>query len=246
MSKKEKEKKQLIKHIKQDQCEAEEIAAAIKDGVVDLLELQSEATEGHFYPTLEKQVNDILNGRAPTPLHSTQQTLSDDCTAERPWREPTQADAPSEEIPSDVPQDEDTEICWPEDEPEQGEIVQSVAVGSAAEPAAQTAKAHSNKGMFKRPFSFRGRIRRLEYGITIIVVSLWMSFLSSIGEEVDYSLVWAVIYLLACWICFAQGCKRCHDQGRSGWWQLIPFFGFILLFVEGDQGENEYGDDPKH
>ena len=47
------------------------------------------------------------------------------------------------------------------------------------------------------------------------------------------------------WFAYAQGAKRCHDMGRSGWWQLIPFYVFVMLFVEGDHRENEYGPSPK-
>jgi len=33
--------------------------------------------------------------------------------------------------------------------------------------------------------------------------------------------------------------------GKSGWWQLIPLFPLILLFLEGHPGTNEYGSNPK-
>jgi len=59
-----------------------------------------------------------------------------------------------------------------------------------------------------------------------------------------------MIFLTYC--SFAIGCKRCHDRGRSGWFQLIvliPLVGQIWLFIElgllkGDEGENIYGPDP--
>ncbi len=50
---------------------------------------------------------------------------------------------------------------------------------------------------------------------------------------------------LIAWHEIAESVRRCHDVGRSGWWQLIPFYGFVLLFKGGDVGPNKYGADPK-
>jgi uncharacterized membrane protein YhaH (DUF805 family) len=36
-----------------------------------------------------------------------------------------------------------------------------------------------------------------------------------------------------------------HDVNKSGWFILIPIYGFILLFIAGTQGENNHGSDPK-
>lgn len=249
MSKTDKLKKDLLKNPQQYSAEA--IAQAIKDGVVTLYELRK-GTEGKFGPLLERQVGEILDGQASTAPTSARHTLPDNDTAERLRSEPTRADASSGETFGNAPQDKGIDINWPEDEPLQDEMVQLEDGDSASEPTAQTAKTPSNKGMFRRSFSFHGRIRRLEYGITFIVVSIWMTIIPTIItlDESIYSPVWIVICLLstilAYWILLAQGCKRSHDRGYSGWWQLIPFYPLVLLFGKGDQGENEYGDDPKN
>lgn len=47
------------------------------------------------------------------------------------------------------------------------------------------------------------------------------------------------------WLVAAQGTKRCHDLGKSGWTQLIPFYNLSLLFTDGAIGENSYGENPK-
>ncbi|MCM1296186.1 MAG: DUF805 domain-containing protein [Muribaculaceae bacterium] len=102
------------------------------------------------------------------------------------------------------------------------------------------------QGMFSHPFSFSGRIRRLEYfmsGILAYVYALLIGFLvgASGGNE-------GAMYLFlipAYWFIWAQGAKRCHDRGNSGWYQLIPFYGLWMLFGDGDEFENEYGPDPK-
>ena len=43
----------------------------------------------------------------------------------------------------------------------------------------------------------------------------------------------------------AQAVKRSHDLDNTGWYILIPFYGFWLLFAEGTRGNNKYGEDPK-
>jgi uncharacterized membrane protein YhaH (DUF805 family) len=97
--------------------------------------------------------------------------------------------------------------------------------------------------MFEAPFSFEGRIRRLEYGISIIMYTAcyFISFLLASA----ISPFFFVLMIPVIWFLWAQGAKRCHDRNNSGWYQLIPFYGLWMLFAEGDSGENYYGDDPK-
>src|SRR5690554_2333466 len=100
--------------------------------------------------------------------------------------------------------------------------------------------------MFKNPFSFEGRIRRTEYGISNIIyfacVAI-MNFIIAVSKGDAAILLIAYIPLL--WFLIAQGTKRCHDLGNSGWWQLIPFYSLWLLFQDGEYGKNEYGLNPK-
>jgi uncharacterized membrane protein YhaH (DUF805 family) len=42
----------------------------------------------------------------------------------------------------------------------------------------------------------------------------------------------------------AQGLKRCHDTGNSGWLQLIPGFFFWMMLAPGDPDRNKYGPSP--
>lgn len=102
--------------------------------------------------------------------------------------------------------------------------------------------------MFAHPFSFHGRIRRLEYGLSYIIYLVWYSF-ASVFSEGDGDGTGAIIYLVTLvpflWFILAQGCKRCHDRNNSGWYQIIPFYGLWMLFADGDIGENDYGPNPK-
>jgi len=102
--------------------------------------------------------------------------------------------------------------------------------------------------MFKNPFSFEGRIRRREYALTFVIyIAVYVLILGLIssGNAVG-SLAAIVIIIPAVWFVWAQGAKRCHDIGRSGWFQIIPFFPFVMLFSDGVAEVNEYGSNPKY
>lgn len=99
--------------------------------------------------------------------------------------------------------------------------------------------------MFKDPFSFYGRIRRTEYALTNIIYAIICFFVTILQENGTFGEWINITILLPLYLMISQGTKRCHDLGKSGWWQLIPFYGFIMFFGPGDYGPNEYGDNPK-
>jgi uncharacterized membrane protein YhaH (DUF805 family) len=104
--------------------------------------------------------------------------------------------------------------------------------------------------MFKNPFSFEGRIRRLEFGLGIIltyVVYFGAAFFFGLMSSEIGAAVLILGYIPLVWFRLAQAAKRCHDLGNSGWYQLIPIYNpFVLLFSEGDRNKNEYGSNPKY
>ena len=100
--------------------------------------------------------------------------------------------------------------------------------------------------MFSSPFSFQGRIRRKEYGLSIIIVYIYAIVIGNFVGAANGSD--GIIYLLLIpdyWFMWAQGAKRCHDRDNSGWYQIIPLYGFWMLFADGDAHKNRYGQDPK-
>lgn len=100
--------------------------------------------------------------------------------------------------------------------------------------------------MFKNPFSFEGRIRRKEYGISIILYAIGAGFIKvTLETDHQYSSFLGVGYIPLLWFLWAQNAKRCHDVGNSGWYQIIPLYFFWLLFEGGQRGNNEYGSNPK-
>jgi uncharacterized membrane protein YhaH (DUF805 family) len=96
--------------------------------------------------------------------------------------------------------------------------------------------------MFKNPFSFNGRIRRLEFCLSYFFY--WV-FLLAIEEVSDYNVITGLLVIPLFWFILAQGAKRCHDRGNNGFYIIIPFYIFWLVFAEGDEGKNEYGINPK-
>lgn len=96
--------------------------------------------------------------------------------------------------------------------------------------------------MFSNPFSFDGRIRRMEYGISNIINPILSQIIIELSIETPVLLL---LLIPSFWFTIAQATKRCHDLGKSGWWQLIPFYPFWLFFQEGEPGSNEYGPNPK-
>ncbi|GAA3920612.1 DUF805 domain-containing protein [Chitinophaga oryziterrae] len=104
--------------------------------------------------------------------------------------------------------------------------------------------------MFKKLFSFKGRIRRTEYGISLIIYLIFLVLVQILPEsgsdsDVILAMIYALLLIPMIWMLYAQGAKRCHDVGKSGWWQIIPFYVLLLLFKGGDEGPNEYGPNPK-
>lgn len=102
--------------------------------------------------------------------------------------------------------------------------------------------------MFKNPFLFEGRIRRLEYGLSLIAYyasAVVLQLIFAQFEGSDTYLLLFIFWIPLFWFFVAQGAKRSHDKGNSGWWQLIPFYVLFLLFADGDPHTNEYGEDPK-
>jgi len=99
--------------------------------------------------------------------------------------------------------------------------------------------------MFKNIFSFEGRIRRTEFGISFIIYLIAYLFIELTGEGANGVKVVLILFIPLVWFLWAQSAKRCHDLGKSGWFQIIPFYFLWLLFQNGDLGYNEYGENPK-
>ncbi len=96
--------------------------------------------------------------------------------------------------------------------------------------------------MFAHPFSFEGRIRRKEWGLSYLIwfVSGFFLYLLSVILLTLIPSFFTLIFILLLnlpiiWFITAQGSKRCHDYGDSGWkqfnWLLPAFIGGGIVFA---------------
>lgn len=93
-------------------------------------------------------------------------------------------------------------------------------------------------------FSFEGRIRRTDYCLSLLLYFI-ASFILEQSIITTQNEILGLLYIPLLWYLWAQGAKRCHDVGRNGWWQIIPFYILYLMFGEGQEGSNDYGRNPK-
>ena len=97
-------------------------------------------------------------------------------------------------------------------------------------------------------FSFKGRAQRSEFWAINLPIAILSRMSELIPDEaydnLAVSLGVIVLAIVMVWIGIATNTRRCHDLGHNGLWQLIPFYGIWLGFVEGQSGANEYGPDP--
>lgn len=111
------------------------------------------------------------------------------------------------------------------------------------------------KGMFDRPFSFKGRITRSEWWLSQFIAAGYMFVVYIIlyilgnrapmaSEFVAFVLVVSLL-LPYYWFLCSQNARRCHDRGNSGWFQFIPFYVLWMAFGGGDKGDNMYGPNPR-
>lgn len=102
--------------------------------------------------------------------------------------------------------------------------------------------------MFKKPFSFKGRIRRTEFIISYVITLIINALLIGVIESTEGLLVLIPIiaaYIIALWFFIAQCVKRAHDIDDSAWWLLFPLYIIWLIFIKGVKLSNEYGNNPR-
>ena len=114
-------------------------------------------------------------------------------------------------------------------------------------------------GCLKKYGVFKGRARRKEYwyfvlfNIIFVIAALLLDQLfGTANPNTGYGVIYTLYALAVLVPGLAVAVRRLHDLGKSGWWlfiALIPLVGAIWLIVlyatAGQQGDNQYGPDPK-
>ena len=116
--------------------------------------------------------------------------------------------------------------------------------------------------------NFNGRARRKEYWmytliLTVLLIALMAIMFSALslsdetrietGPSGYLTVLLLFVFLVVHFIpSLALTVRRLHDTGKSGWWYLIvfvPYLGnfviFIFTLIDGDEGVNKYGPNPK-
>ncbi len=101
--------------------------------------------------------------------------------------------------------------------------------------------------------NFEGRARRSEYFGFALTNFLIVLGILVLGWIIPLLLFLIPLYVLGTIIpAIAALVRRLHDVGKSGWWYFIAFVPLIggiwllvLLFTEGESGDNIYGSNPK-
>lgn len=113
-------------------------------------------------------------------------------------------------------------------------------------------------------FSFKGRIGRQTFWLSIIIanaIGYGLSLVLSSGltgsNTSDATIIIngvlsLVLLIVLIWVNLATQVKRWHDLDKRGWWVLINFVPIIgglyalieLGFVKGTTGTNRFGEDP--
>lgn len=230
-------KEQIINNIRE--YSASDIVLAIQSGELSLYELSK---SGVLTPLMKKRIEEQLACMENISYDESQESKAESLE--------TDSDFNSEST-STTEQDETEESTSTEEV-----ITTPIYTSEAIASPISVEKEHSS--FIKQLFSFKGRMRRLHYFLSIIgfyaLLLLSVFFMSELSRD---SMFWgflgAVIMFFSLWLIIAARVKRCHDRGNSGWWQLytcIPYvgavFSIILLFGSGDEDENEYGLNPRN
>ena len=83
-------------------------------------------------------------------------------------------------------------------------------------------------------FSFRGRINRAKWWLTVlvsIIISVLAAIIGAIVGETASNLLSLAVFIPQFWISLAAGVKRLHDLNRTGAWLVLFYVGPVILVI---------------
>ena len=149
---------------------------------------------------------------------------------------------------------EETIVTSAEDFKKTGNVSKSpVFTEDAAENTENKATNEDDISLNHSIFNFKGRVGRVVVVFSIFVIGLFIFVCEEIARSINVqdengvlSTMWLIMFMtlwvLYFYVVLAVGAKRCHDLGHSGWFQMIPYYVFVMLFGAGDRDGNEYGE----
>ena len=95
---------------------------------------------------------------------------------------------------------------------------------------------------FKKYATFTGRATRSEFWFFALFTLIVQLLANAIGIAAGSEAIIWLVYLVFFIPTIAVTVRRMHDVDKSGWFQLIPIYGFVLAVTPGTVGSNRFGD----
>ena len=95
---------------------------------------------------------------------------------------------------------------------------------------------------FKKYATFGGRASRSEFWfftLFYLITSVFAGVVEGVTGIAGFGYLPFVAMLIPS---IAVSCRRMHDTGRSGWFQVVPIYNLILACTPSNPGSNKYGD----
>ena len=210
-------KTQIINNLRE--CRATDVALAINSGIITMYELSK---SGGLTPLMRKRIEEALEElKDNSNVSSSEESMSTNQKDEA-LIQSNEGDIGEEDFP---------------------EVIELSEHGNKQGNDGIEDLPSSNNYRYApysaNPFSLKGKLKRKGYVISVAIYFVWTSFLMfslSMVSQSDKNIpLLAVALLLSIpmtWSIIAQSTKRCHDVGKSGWFQLIPFYWVYLSFAK--------------
>ncbi len=113
----------------------------------------------------------------------------------------------------------------------------------AGRPTKMMSPMDAIKSGFSGMTTFDGRASRSQYWWFVLFYLIVDMGLTMAATSAGQPMI-AYLSLVLIPASLALAVKRMHDNGKSGWFILIPIYNLILAITDGEEGVNDYGPPP--